>query len=190
MKSRNWLPILVALMVGGCASNVRLTQQEISPVYTSSEFSYAGSGRDLRVDIVGNPFGGDQQAFDRTVTGYMKGSHWGPSTHFTTTPNDTARQTYRVVMLFDPPATFPGIRLCRVKPEDLPTQADGKSIILFSAFCRGDKSLTEIKGHIDSASGPDDRKFRDLVASVTNGLFPPRHRFEDDRDCWPRWRCL
>jgi hypothetical protein len=190
MKIRHWLPILVAVLAGGCAGNVRLTQQEISPVYTASEFSYAGADRDLRVDIVGNPFGGDQRQFDSIITGYMQGSHWGPPTHFTTTPNSSAREAYRVVMLFDPPSTFPGIRICREKPQDLPTQADASKIILFSAFCRGNESLTEIKGRIEAASGPDDPKFGDLVASVTNGLFPPRRRFEDDRDCWYRWHCL
>jgi hypothetical protein len=189
MKSRNWLPILLAVLVGACAGNVRLTQQEISPVYTLNEFSYAGSGGDLRVDVVGNPFHGSQQAFDRTVTSYMQGSHWGPSTHFTTTPNSSAREAYRIIMLFDPSPSLPGIRLCREEPQDLPTQSEDSKIVLFSAFCRGNDSLTEIKGQIESASGPDDPKFRDLVASVTNGLFPPRHRFEDNRDCWYWWRC-
>jgi hypothetical protein len=39
----------IFLSTSACtAGNVRLTQQEISPVYQAGEFAYAGAGRDLR----------------------------------------------------------------------------------------------------------------------------------------------
>lgn len=182
--------IAVLFATGACtAGNVRLTQQEISPVYKASEFAYAGAGRDLRVAVAGNPFGGDRAEFGHAVTGYMQGNHWGQATNFTTSPGETARDSYHVVMLFNPPKSFPGIKLCREKPADLPSEARDGGIVLFAAFCRRNKSLTEIKGYIDAAGGPADPNFGDLVAAVTQGLFPPRHHFDNDGGC-RRWiRC-
>lgn len=181
--------LLLGFLAVSCAGGVRLTQQEISPVYKASEFAYAGAGRDLRVVVAGNPFGGDQGEFESAVTGYMQGNHWGQPTNFSTTPGETARQTYHVVMLFNPPKTFPGMKLCRENPADLPTEAKEAGIVLFAAFCRRNESLTEIKGYIEAAGGPADPNFGDLVAAVTQGLFPPQHRFDGDRNC-RRWlRC-
>lgn len=172
MRFKIWIPLLLSALVTACGGNVRLTQQEVSPVYKASEFAYAGAGRDLRVVVAGNPFGGAQAEFDHAVTGYMQGNHWGQPTNFTTTPGETARETYHVVMLFNPPKTFPGMRLCREKPADLPSGTRENGIVLFAAFCRRNESLTEIKGRIDGATGPGDPIFGDLVAQVTNGLFP------------------
>jgi len=183
--------ILALLALAGCGGDVRLTQQEISPVYKAGEFAYAGAGRDLRVVVAGNPFGGDQGEFDDAVTGYMQGNHWGQPANFTTRPGASAREAYHVVMLFNPPKTFPGMKLCREKPADLPSEAaaPGAGVVLFAAFCRRNESLTEIKGHIAAASGLADPRFGDLVAAVTQGLFPPQRRFDDDRGCKTWLRC-
>lgn len=173
--------------IAACSSDVRLTQQEISPSYKSGEFAYAGADRDMKVVVVGNPFGGDQETFGRTVTGYMQGNHWGPRTNFTTAPGASARNSYRVVMLFDPPKTLVGMRLCRVEGSALPTVRTGDEIILFAAFCRGNESMTEIKGRIAGATGPEDPVFGYLIGQVTNALFPPDRRFEDDHGGCPPW---
>ncbi len=54
--------VLTAVLgVAACTSDVRLTQQEISPSYRPGEFAYAGADRDMRVIVVGNPFGGEQE---------------------------------------------------------------------------------------------------------------------------------
>lgn len=177
----------VLLFVSACASDVRLTQQEISPSYKAGEFAYAGADRDLQVIVVGNPFDGDKATFDKAVTDYMQGNHWGPRTNFTTMPGASARKSYRVVMLFDPPKTLVGMRLCREEPSSLPTEENEGRIVVFAAFCRGGESLTEIKGRIEGASGPGDPVFGDLVAQVTNALFPPDRRFGDDRGGCPPW---
>lgn len=177
------LTVIAILFTTSACGGVRLTQQEISPVYTSSDFAYAGAGRDLRVVVAGNPFGGDSAKFDSAVTGYMRGNHWGQATNFTTTPGETARESYHVVMLFNPPKSFPGAKLCREKPADLPTEARDSGVMLFGAFCRGNKSLTEIKGYVETAGGTADPNFGDLVASVTQGLFPPKRQDRKNRGC-------
>lgn len=186
MRIRHCLLAAVFAVAACAAGNVRLTQQEIAPSYSPGEFAYAGAGRDMRVVIVGNPFGGDTAAFEKAVTGAMQGQHWGQRTNFTTTPGASAQTRYRVVLLFDPPRALSGGRLCREAPSALPSESAGEGIVLFAAFCRGKRTRTEIKGRISSATGPDDPGFRELVGQVTNGLFPP-DRGIDREPGSPRW---
>ena len=174
--------VAAAFAVAACAAgNVRLTQQDHSPSYSPGEFAYAGAGRDLRVVITGNPFGGDHSAFEKAVTDAMQGQHWGQRTNFTTTPSADARTRYRVVLLFDPPRSLNSARLCRDVASALPRESASEGIVLFAAFCRGKRLRTEIKGRISSATGPDDPAFRELVGQVTNGLFPPDRGIDRDR---------
>ena len=180
------LALLTACSTGG----VRLTHQETDSAYDSGERAYAGAGRDLLVEIYGNPFDGDTAAFSGAVTDAMQGRNWGQRMNFTTTPGPEARLTYKVVLLFDPPVTLLAQRLCSETAEVLagkPTRGEGINVL--AAFCRGDKALTEIKGYTDSAAGPDDRVFRDLVGQVTQGLFPPNRRDDDDGKCRRLFKC-
>jgi len=180
--------LAVLLAAASCApGNVRLTLQEASPTYGPGDFAYAGAGRDMHVVVVGNPFGGDEAAFGRAVTDAMQGRHWGQRTNFTTTPGPDARVRYRVVLLFDPPVAFNGARLCRRPDSALPTQSGGGDVVLFAGFCRGKKVLTQIRGRIAGATGPDDPAFRELVGQVTNGLFPPDRGHDRDDDGCPPW---
>ena len=116
------LAVAALMLVAGCATGgVSLTQQDISASYSPGEFAYAGAGRDLRVVVVGNPFGGGRAAFESAVTGAMQGRHWGQAVNFTTMPGANARTSYRVVLLFGPPATLNAMRLCREEESALPT---------------------------------------------------------------------
>jgi hypothetical protein len=179
--------VAAAFAVAACAAgNVRLTQQDSSPSYSPGEFAYAGAGRDLRVVVIGDPFGGDRSTFERAVTDAMQGQHWGQRTNFTTTPGSDARTRYRVVLLFNPPRALNSTRLCQEVAAALPSESADEGIILFAAFCRGKRLRTEIKGRISSATGPDDPAFRELVGQVTNGLFPPDRGIDRDRD-GPSW---
>ena len=169
---------------------VRLTHQEIDSAYDPGEKAYAGAGRDLLVEIYGNPFDSDTAAFSGAVTDAMQGRNWGQRMNFTTTPGPDARLTYKVVLLFDPPVTLLAQRLCSETTEELadrPTRGEGINVL--AAFCRSDKSLTEIKGYIKSAPSQDDTAFRELVGQVTQGLFPPDRRDDDDDNCRRPFKC-
>lgn len=177
------LTVTTACATGG----VSLTLRDVDTAYSAGEFAYAGAGRDLRVVVAGNPFGGDAAAFAAVVTDAMQGRHWGQRTNFTTSPGEDARESYRVLMLFHPSATLNSTRLCRDEASALPTEAAGDGIALFGAFCRGDKALTSIKGRISGATAAQDPAFRELVGQVTNGLFPPERDRERNRHRCPPW---
>lgn len=178
------------MFVAACApGNVRLTHQETDSAYDSGEMAYAGAGRDLLVVIYGNPFDGDTAEFQNAVTGAMQGRNWGQRMNFTTTPGPEARTLYKVVLLFGPPVDLMAQKLCSEPAGALSAKpAPGGGIDVLGAFCRSDKSLTEIKGHIESAPGHDDPAFRELVGQVTQALFPPGRR-DDDDDCRRPFKC-
>ncbi len=178
------------LLLTACApGNVRLTHQETDSAYNSGEVAYAGAGRDLLVVIYGNPFDSDTGAFQSAVTGAMQGRNWGQRMNFTTTPGPDARPLYKVVLLFSPPVDLMAQKLCSEPAGTLSAKpAPGGGINVLAAFCRGGKALTEIKGYIESAPGHDDTAFRELVGQVTQGLFPPDRR-DDDDDCRRPFKC-
>jgi len=189
MNLKNLALASLFLIVACAPGSVRLTRLDISPTYDPGEFAFVAAGRDLHVEIVGNPFGGDQAAFEAAVTDAMQGRHWGQRTNFTTTPGEDARLTHRVVFLFDPLPSQNGSRLCRGEATDLRTERVAGEIALFGAFCREETARSRIRGHIAAATGPEDPAFRELVGQVTRSLFPPNRGRNRGGGCPPGLIC-
>lgn len=176
------------LMLPACSSVEqagRIDYARLDSAYSRVDFAYAGSGRDMRTEIYGNPFPEVAQAdFDEAVTSAMYGAHFGPATHFTTQPDNSARPAYRVRLLWNGPRSANGNNLCG----DHDYQGGGKepngTARLIAAFCRSDRALSYLVGSVDGVTGPDDPKFVAFVRQATMRLFTPR----DDRQ--ERDRCF
>ena len=190
MNLRN-ISLVTLLSLAACAQGgVTLSQLNVSSSYNPGEFAYGAADRDLRVVIVGNPFGGDSQAFGTAVTDAMQGQHFGQHTNFTTTPGPEARLAYRVVLVFGPPAGMNAARQCREEALAVQTVRTNDQIELSGAFCRGDNPMTRIRGRVSGAANAQDPAFQALVCQVTNGLFPPdRERDRNGRGCRPWMNC-
>lgn len=156
------------LPLGGCM-NERVVASDPMPAYTLNEVAYAASNRDLRVVLHGNPFGMDAQSFADKVLPSMQGRVFGVKTNLTTTPNDTARPGYKVVLAFNVAGNMTNSSLCTDGP--VPTRPPGGPIVVQGAFCRGG-ALTSATGWLDNPKGPDDPDFRDLISDMTFSLFP------------------
>lgn len=169
---------IAAGMLAGCSDTPRVVASEPAPAYSINEVSYAASGRDFRVTITGNPFGGDQQAFARRVVAAMQNRIPGVVTTFTTTPNETARPDYRVALAFNPPINLTASEVCGAQP--IPTRAPDPTgpLMMMGAFCRGG-AMTSATGWLDAPKGADDPAFDALVGHMTRALFPT-HR---ERGC-------
>ncbi len=187
MRSGLLVLVLAFLAVSCGGAIVRLTQQEVSPSYNAGEFGYAGARGAIRVIVAGDGLGADVASLGNAVTDAMRGRHWGPRTNFTTQDHPGIRPSYRVIMMFNPAPTMVGMRLCREDPAKLPVVPATQRIVLFSAFCRGGESMTEIKGRIAGATGLDNPGFTELVGQVTHALFPPDRRFEGEQGGAPPW---
>jgi hypothetical protein len=166
------LSVLALLPALAACGRDRVVADEVSPAYTAAEVAYAASDRDLRVIIHGNPVGGSPQAFARTVTDAMQNKIMGVRSNFTTTPNETARRDYAVVLAFNPAETMLNSALCRGGA--IPTRPPGGTLIVQSAFCRSGGALTSATGWLDEPRGIDDPGLRDLIAGLTFSLFPTR----------------
>ncbi len=182
MVRRITLTAVILLAFAACGNQVvRLSKQTMGGSYSAGEFGYAAGDRDLRVVIVGNPFGGDQATFERAVTDAMQGRNHGQQTNFTTSPGPNAREIYRAVMVFDPPKNLTGDKVCQSDSSSLPTAAgEGTAVTLIAVFCRSQRSLTRVRGDIGAAAGPDDPAFVALVGQSTQALFTTKRRKRKD----------
>ncbi len=166
------LSVAFMLMLGGCLGGAIKTVASQTGSYSHGLFVYLTSGRDTRVVVRGNPFNMDRKAFANAVTDAMQGQHWGPRTHFTTGPSETARKDIRVVMLFHGPQTVLAHELCEA-PEKFGSVNGGDGLHLTAAFCSGSVAWTEVFAWagpvVTSTQVPG---FARLVARTTLELFP------------------
>lgn len=172
------LPLLAGL--SACAGDgVRITHPEIRSQYTRSEVLYAFDRRDAEVVVNGSPFANAPAA--RATTDVMNRVPLGPRTNFTTTPGETARRPYRVVLAYAPAVAVTGVGLC-ARP-DMPTRpAGGEQTTLQGALCHGPNLLSGAYATAGPVEGPDDPRFAELVARLTIALFPSEH---PETNCTP-----
>jgi hypothetical protein len=178
--------LAMALMLGACSGS-RVVSDNVSTAYSPLEFSAAAGGRDLATEVYGNPFPMDQTGFDRSVTDLMQGNHFGPPTHFTTTPDASANRLYKVVMVFNPAENIVNTRICGGGPIATDNRP-GQPIRLQAAFCRGG-TLTSTNGWAPAVASPQEPAFRDLITDTTFELFPLRDPNRSDSNCGAGFDC-
>lgn len=164
--------LILCAPVALAACGERVVADDPTPAYTLQEVAYAAADRDLRVEIHGDPFGGDPRALEQAIPALMQNRILGVDTRFTTTPGPTALPGYRVVLVFNMAQTSLNSTLCRSGP--IATKPAGRPAVVQGAFCRGGGALTSATGWLDEPTTPDDPAFRHLIADMTYSLFPSR----------------
>jgi hypothetical protein len=181
---------LVCAPLAGCSGTGIIDYVRLEPGYRAQQFAYAAGGRDLTADIQGNPFAMPKEEFDATVTDAMQGAHFGQPTNFTTTPGDSARQGYRVRLLFNGPGASSGRIVCAGEPAIVGPSPESGNVRLLAAFCNGDYPLSYLSAHVSGIRDAHDPTFRDFMQQVTTNLFPPQNRQEQDHsNCVPPGDC-
>lgn len=167
--------IAVLLGLAGCVG-VPVFNTDYDASYWPGETS--AGGPDITVLVRGNPSALPKAEFDRAVTDAMQGWSAYP-THFTTDGNPNA--AYRVVMIFNPPATAGGPTLC-ARPETADAVAGGPAsarVPLVAALCRGDYYMSLADGTVAAPGGAPDvpvgGDFRTSIGLVTASLFPAQN---------------
>ncbi len=178
--------VLVGVVVTACDYNHR--RSYVEPTYRPTLFNYAAGGRDLEVRTIGNPYieqGLADQEFPAFVAASMQGRNLGQPTNFTTTPGETARDRYKVVIAFNPiePATYRS--LCEGEVQSGPTE---EKVRVKAAFCQGGRSggqrvLTGVRADVVAEAGPNSEAFQGMMSGVTRDLFPLWDNDFDDDDC-------
>jgi hypothetical protein len=142
-----------------------------------SDIAIAGGSGQLLTQVVGNPFGVTQDQFDAAVTSAMYGAHFGPATHFTTTPTGSYRRLFFVRMVFDSVYPMTINTICTAPPQGAPPHpvAGPVSLRISAAFCQEDRVLSYLEGGGSGYTGPDDPRFVEFIQEVTFNLFPPNN---------------
>jgi len=176
--------------LSACSGTGVIDYVRLEPGYRPQQFAYAAGGRDLRVDLQGNPFAMPKDEFDSAVTDAMQGAHFGQPTNFTTTPRDSAREGYRVRLLFNGPTASSGRIICAGEPAVVGPSPESGNVRLLAAFCNAEYPLSYLSAHVGGIRDAHDPAFRDFMRDVTTNLFPPQNRQEQEHDnCVPPGDC-
>jgi hypothetical protein len=174
------LPPVLALLLAGCAGRPYVYNETLSSAYRTSEFGYGAGRRDLTTVIRGNPFGMDQETFDRALIEILNRNQPRPQpTNFTTTPGESARPAYRALFIFNSPPVVNNLSVCR---EEVPQVDAGDLTRVTAAFCRRGGALTSLTAQIEALDGVDDPRFEELMSQVVALLFPLHNPDTDDDD--------
>jgi len=165
--------LAAALPAATPAQAFTISYQHLSDNYDPNELHYAGDDRDFWTVVLGNPFGAPQQVVDGAVTDAMSDTRWGKRTHFTTTPDDSARTSYRIIMLING-NTATGDRICGYHDQPLGPGDHGSKVHVVATYCRGAHALTQAVGSVD-AGGVDDPQFRKFIRQLMINLLPPQN---------------
>jgi hypothetical protein len=148
---------LAACAPGGGSGGAVTTKIDYSTLYKPSLFQWVGDGRDVPVVIYGNPTPEPPDIWNRAVTDAMNRSTWMRSANFTTTPNETQRGNFFVVLIFGATSTMGSAAACQgaIDPTAL-GPVDGRTAIL-GAFCNNARWVTTARvtvNAITSSSAP------------------------------------
>ena len=178
MSVHRLLASLAGLLLSACAASsggVVLTHNYIGYSYYGSELGYAADKGGMPTSVVGNPFSVEKASFDRAVTDAMYRKNPGIAVRFSTEIDDPQRWLYRVIMYFDPPVGISGNTACNPEASLRSVPEKGDRLVLLAAMCRGNKSLTEIRGTTTRGSSADDPHFRSMITQVMFNMFPARN---------------
>lgn len=174
------LGLLLAAGLSAC-SGPSITYQGPPELKIDSLYTYGAAGRDLKLEVQGNGFAGQISGTDfaKRVEAGVQGPLPRPATHPTLNPGPTAKDGYRLVLLFNPAATMTGQDLCNGRADQ--SQPVAGEVHLVGAFCVSGRAETEVTAWTP-ATGPQDVRFQDLLNQVMLTLFRPDPR-ENPHGC-------
>lgn len=161
--------LLIAALASACTPG-RIDRVGVDGSYPAQQYQFVPYTRAMKLDVSGNPFGMDQQAFNQAVNDAVQ----PPGVV------ETDSSPYRVHLAFGPSYTG----------RDIACQAVGSNgnaggeVRLVAALCPGNGSaLTYLSGSVSDISGPDDPRFRQFMRNAVVKLFPkPTNDDRFDRD--------
>lgn len=162
---------LVALPLMGCVTRYEpaLSDRAITPAYSVLE-AQGLAGRTVKVEVYGNPFGAQPQAFAGQVAANMNQNAAAPA-HFAAHAPGDATAPYRVVWNFAPPReSIAPNAICQGKYVE-PSEA-GMPIDAYAAFCRGSAALSSVRGRLYYTDTQNSLEFLSFVDAMTVQLFP------------------
>lgn len=126
-------------------------------------------GGPLYLEIDGDPFGSGE-ALEERVVAAMEPALQSRVLRLTTDQDAAEDASFRLVLVFNPPAGGDLFAFCGRQPEGGPPP-EAERIELRAGFCHGDDLLAAVDGWVEEASGPDNTRFEQLLHQVARSLF-------------------
>ncbi len=171
----------VAVAMPAAAFGQSISYSHVESIYHPSEVSYAADGRDLKVLVRGNPFasqGVNDEQLAGVIVDSMRGTPGWFVANYTTTPNETARELYRVVWLIGVAKNTSIYAICRGVPGDISvdgnTEGASTGRTVLAALCRRERIMSYLGGALGNIASVDDPQFKDFIKVATRQLFPRR----------------
>lgn len=164
------LAILLAAATAAACTPGRIDRVGVDGSYPAYQYQFVPYTRAMKLDISGNPFGMDQQAFNQAVSEAVQ----PPGVV------ETDSSPYRVRLAFGPSHTGRNIA-CQAAGSN---GNSGGEVRLVAALCPGSgPALTYLSGSVSDVSGPDDPRFRRFMRTAVVKLFPrPTNDDRPDHD--------
>jgi len=131
-------------------------------------------GGPLYLEIDGDPFGTGED-LEGLVTRTMEPALQIRVLKLTTDQDAAEDPEFRLVLVFNPPASGELLAFCASQPAGGPP-ASPERIELRAGFCRGDNLLAAVDGWVEEAQGPGDARFEQLMHQVVRELFARRRQ--------------
>ena len=167
---RLYVPAIVILSVAGavsaCSSTPKTFNQTSLISDPQSYISYGAAGRDLKVVILGSPFG---QPADEILATEMDAAKVGPGAHLTTHPNGSAMDGFSIVLSFN--GKDAKETLCTAASSSA-AQSPSGAVNLQAALCDKDKLITAVEGKLTGATKANDPAVAELMKETAVQLFP------------------
>lgn len=180
------------IALAGCALAGIRVQQDIAHQYSTSTLGRVATGDyQLKVDIRQKPFAIPDEAFSAVAIAGMQNHTPAAQVNFAANPTNSYRDnSYRTILLFNPPPRSSSIGLCKkatldaIAPPGPLRYVDGTGEIrLYGALCNGDLTLSRVSARASMVDGPNSRKFDQLMSQVALALFPSRNPHRDRDNC-------
>ena len=157
----------------GVAPSGVIAQRGQWDFYTPNYVHYTTAPGEVNTVIFGTPFGMDQSQFERRVTDLMyRRPFWSTPAKYVTGPSEKARSAMYVVLVFNPPLSYDGHDACAKK--DQGGSPISGEVRLVAAYCSTVHMLSEVTARATDVSGPNDRRFEQLIHQTMIQLFPTR----------------
>lgn len=190
-KPKLSLALVGVLVLGACAqSGVVVSRVDYAFQYEPAEISAAGGGdRQMKVSVLGNPFGAPAEAVEASVIESMQGRTFGIPVNFSANPeNPDPSRAYHVVLAFNPKGIRTPGELCKAGEGMTFVNPDPETTTLMGAFCSSHSYLSHAIARADAVAGPGSEQLDGLVAQLTLALFPsdnPNRQDEGDTGVRP-----
>lgn len=173
LKSRSAFAVVTAAtLLAGC-SGPRVAPNTERDTYLAELYQYGAGGRDLALEVRGNPFTpADKPALDAVVEKALAGiGMLQPPTRPRLSPGPEARSNYRMVVQFMRGATLDGQDLCNNAKAPPMSQGQGE-VTAVMAFCVSGRAASQSVGWY-APSGIDDPGLAELLKRLEVELFRP-----------------